>query len=99
MIISLDYDDTYTADPEGWDAFCTLFMTRGHTVICVSARHPDHMQEVKDSLGKVIGENNCVGVNKQPKREYMLQQFGILIDVWIDDIPEAIVNVTLLNGL
>jgi hypothetical protein len=92
MIISIDYDETYTADPEGWDMFCKLFTARGHVIMCVSARDETHMLPVKESLGKIIGESNCYGVNKQPKKQTMLREYGILIDIWIDDIPESIIN-------
>lgn len=99
MIISLDYDDTYSSSPAMWDKICKLFMDEGHTVICVSARHPDNMQIVKDTLGRVIGEGQCIGVDKEPKRQHMIQQYGITVDVWIDDMPETIVDIPLLQGL
>ena len=92
MIIAIDYDETYTVDPDGWDLFCAMFMDRGHTIICVSARNEEHMGPVRDTLGKVIGAGNCIGVNKQPKKQTMLQEYGMIIDVWIDDIPESIIN-------
>jgi hypothetical protein len=40
MQIALDYDGTYTADKELWDAFIELAQKRGHDVVCVTMRHP-----------------------------------------------------------
>ena len=41
MLIALDYDKTYTADPALWDNFVDLAQSRGHTVKIVTMRRPD----------------------------------------------------------
>lgn len=38
MIISVDYDETYTRDKILWDSFIKQAKMRGHTVLCVTAR-------------------------------------------------------------
>lgn len=40
MKIALDYDGTYTADPELWDWFIDKLLSRGHEVVCVTMRYP-----------------------------------------------------------
>jgi len=35
MIISVDYDETYTRDKILWDSFIKQAKARGHTVLCV----------------------------------------------------------------
>ena len=39
LVISLDYDRTYTADPGLWDQFIALARSRGHEVVCVTGRN------------------------------------------------------------
>ena len=86
MNIGLDFDDTYTRDPEGWNEFIYNFTSRGHTIYCTTFRFPEQSQQVYDSIGKVIGNDNCHFTAYTAKRQYM-QSKGIMIDVWIDDQP------------
>ena len=37
LIIAIDFDDTFSADPELWTAFILNAQQRGHKIICVSA--------------------------------------------------------------
>lgn len=92
MKISLDYDDTYTKDPLMWNWFAQTAMERGHEVYCVSARSPHEMDKPKMTIGRVIGVDKCFGTGLKPKRAYMLEVQKIKIDVWIDDLPEMIVD-------
>lgn len=39
MIIALDYDGTYTADPALWDQFILLAIKNNHYVVCCTLRH------------------------------------------------------------
>lgn len=92
MNISIDYDDTYTKDPLMWNWFAQQALERGHKVYCVSARGVQHMDEPKQTIGRIIGAENCFGTNLVPKRDYMMTFRKIHIDVWIDDLPEMIVS-------
>lgn len=92
MIISIDYDDTYTKDPLLWNLFAQQAMERGHKVYCISARSEQHMDDPKMTIGRVIGVENCFGTNLRPKRASMLETHKIRVDVWIDDMPEMIVE-------
>jgi hypothetical protein len=86
MNIGLDFDDTYTRDPAAWNEFIHTFTARGHKIYCTTFRFPEQSQQVYDSLGKVIGNENCYFTSYTAKRKYM-QTMGIMIDVWIDDQP------------
>lgn len=97
MIISLDYDDTYTKDPLMWNWFAKQAMDRGHTVYCVSARSERDMDDPKATIGRVIGPDNCFGTNLMAKRTFMEQHKRIKVNVWIDDLPEMIVDTERLN--
>lgn len=84
MNLSLDYDNTYTRDPKGWDEFIALFKSRGHNVYCVTMRSPpEAVQVFHDLTGKV---DNIFCTNRQAKKDFMFN-VGISIDVWIDDMP------------
>lgn len=92
MNISIDFDDTYTRDPEMWNLFIELAKHRGHTVYCVTARCNDYEQErdeVLDTIGKLIGKDRCIFTCGRAKRPET-QKHNVLIDVWVDDMPDAI---------
>lgn len=91
MNVSLDFDDTYTRDPEFWNAFIVSIRKRGHNVYLVTARTPEQGQIIHDTVGKIIGAENCFFTSMQGKKKYMWAQ-KIRIDVWIDDMPEMIVS-------
>jgi hypothetical protein len=89
MNISLDFDDTYTRDPTLWNVFIQDCIVRGHTVYIVTMRTPEQGEEVMKSAGTRVGESRVYFTSMQSKRNYMWKQ-GIKIDVWIDDMPDAI---------
>lgn len=90
MNISLDYDDTYTRDPTGWNTVVNLFKARGHKVYVVTMRYdiPSESTEVINALQGIVDGIYFTG--RQQKRNHMFAQ-GIRIDVWIDDMPDYIV--------
>ncbi len=91
MNISLDFDNTYTRDPDFWRQFILLAKQNGHTIYCVTARSFAQSYEVLNTIAKHISEENCYFTNMTAKKEYMYKQ-GISIDVWIDDMPFFIEN-------
>lgn len=82
MLISLDYDGTFTEDPELWSDFVMAAKNRGHDVICVTARNEAN-HKVTDFPGTVVYTNGA------PKRSFAWDA-GHLVDVWIDDMPDLI---------
>lgn len=90
MNISIDFDDTYTRDPDLWTAFAQDAIDRGHTVYCVTLRTPEQGKDVLETIGRVLGSGMCYFTSMQSKKRYMWEH-GIRIDVWIDDMPDAIV--------
>lgn len=85
MIISLDYDLTYTADPTLWNNFLRNCMLRGHTVYIVTARPDDCPIDKEPLVDKVF---YTAGESKKP---YMEKQ-GIDVNIWIDDSPNMITD-------
>ena len=86
MNIGLDFDDTYTRDPEAWNEFIRYFTSRGHKIYCTTFRFPDQCAAVYNTIGMVIGNDNCHFTGYTAKRPFMNSK-GIIIDVWIDDMP------------
>jgi acid phosphatase class B len=89
--ISLDYDDTYTRDPECWDLFIELCKYRGHTIYVITARSPSEGAEVIDALQKRVGLENIFFTSRKAKKQFIYEK-QISIDVWIDDAPWFILN-------
>lgn len=92
MILSIDYDDTYTRDPLFFNWIAQEAIDRGHDVWCVSARHQSHMIEAEDTIGRVIGSDKCLGTNGKAKRDTLFKERGVYADVWIDDMPDTVIN-------
>ena len=87
MIIAIDYDNTYTADPEGWEAFIDLMESRGHKVICVTGRDDGFFGDpVRKSIGKkipVVFAGSAWKIDAAKKS-------GWDVNVWIDDSPQYV---------
>lgn len=85
MTISIDFDKTWTADPELWRQFLELARSRGHTVVMVTARE-DMAPDMERSVPKDLP---IVFTNGEMKEFSALRQ-GWKVDVWIDDCPGMI---------
>lgn len=95
MIIAVDYDGTYTEDPTLWGLLISQARIRKHTVYCVTSREEKFGgQEVKDAMGSLV--DAIYFTNGEMKEKYMLQQ-GIYVNVWIDDCPGMISQVTMIG--
>ena len=91
MIIALDFDDTYTADPELWCEFVKMCRILNHKVILVTARDDTFVQ--RDYIQKALVNCDIDDIyltSCAPKTTYMERQ-GITVDIWIDDHPERLV--------
>tara|TARA_R110000868_G_scaffold290020_1_gene550233 strand:+ start:103 stop:348 length:246 start_codon:yes stop_codon:yes gene_type:complete len=76
MFIALDYDRTFTEDPDMWTAFAAMAQARGHIVKIVTMRRPD--ETITDAPVEVIY------TSRQAKAHV------VKADVWIDDSPQWI---------
>jgi acid phosphatase class B len=89
MNLSLDYDNTYTRDPEFWDVFIDIAKRRGHTVYVVTMRTPGEGEEVIKYLQHQV--EAILFTSRRNKHDYCFDQ-RISIDVWIDDMPYFVMN-------
>ena len=88
MTFGIDYDGTFSRDPEFWDAFVTMAKLFGHQCVMVTGRSDEAefgaqvKRAVRDLMPIVFAGNEW-------KREVALKR-GWKIDVWIDDNPEYV---------
>jgi hypothetical protein len=84
MKIALDYDKTYTADPDMWRHIIAVMRGMSHEVMIVTSRDPNDLVEDRDWFEKyTIPVIYC---DYWAKRQ-VCEQRGISIDIWIDDNP------------
>ncbi|MDE2144894.1 MAG: hypothetical protein KGJ01_02940 [Patescibacteria group bacterium] len=76
--IALDYDGTYTRDPDFWKSFVQKAKESGHKVFCVTKRTPEEV--ICEKLVNIVdgifymSRANKINVSQQ-------------IDIWIDNNP------------
>ncbi len=83
MLIALDYDRTFTADPMLFVEFGRLARERGHQVVCVTMRHES--EPIADFPHEVVY------TGRKAKKPHMAA-LGRSVSVWIDDSPEWILE-------
>ena len=88
MIISIDYDGTFTRDVSFWRNFCQWVKTCGHTIILTTGRGDSDAdrQEIRNTIEIDIP---VIFAGKRWKREIALEA-GYNVDIWIDDMPEFV---------
>lgn len=108
MTIALDYDGTYTRDPDLWDRFISEARSHGHSVICVTNRPwaPNTTKtERVPSFTVTTGGFEGVDSYDQPipiicaGDRFKLdaaRDAGYTVAIWIDDMPSTISQSVLL---
>jgi hypothetical protein len=89
VLVALDFDKTYDADPLMWDKVIeTMNWFGDHTVILATYRHPVYdFHPYFEHLERMGVKVYCTdGKAKKP----FLSQLGINVDIWIDDNPLSI---------
>jgi len=90
MIISIDYDGTWTKSPQLWIDFVNNGKKKRHSFVCITSRSPDTPdKKLKNSIGKHMPIVYAAG-NAKSK---VAKKKGYSVDVWIDDNPDTINNV------
>lgn len=91
---SIDYDDTFTADPGLWAMFIRQARERGHRFVCMTAR-----RESEESHEEMNANFEHWGCGPMPivfcnmgSKQWVADQKGLKIDIWIDDGPHSIVH-------
>lgn len=87
MIISFDFDETYTADPDAMGRVMELFMASGHTVIVTTGRGDHRRPLAEDIIADRFGEEVPVVRARGSSKRSAAQDAGYDVDVWVDDGP------------
>lgn len=83
MLIAIDYDFTYTADPDFWDDFFSLARLQEHECICITGREqPPGPDERQPPMRVLCSPDRYKSVTAAAA--------GLSVDVWIDDAPGSI---------
>jgi hypothetical protein len=91
--IAIDFDDTFTADPELWSQFIAHAQDRGHRVLCVTARRDtDENRDDMTSCFILYGVDVPIIFCNLSSKLHTMERRGTKVDIWIDDSPYAIVN-------
>lgn len=87
MILALDYDDTFTLDPDFWLEVVRVARERGHIVQIVTRRFPtgNHGAIKVDGI-------DVIYTSDRPKRQHLERNGLPKPHVWIDDGPEGIIH-------
>lgn len=86
---AFDYDNTISRDASGFITIMTELQARGHNVFVVTARRPDIHPEDFHEIEKYF---KVYKTRHIAKRLYMREVEGIEVDIWVDDMPEAIIQ-------
>jgi len=85
MLLALDFDQTYTEDPEFWDLVIAMAKHRGHQVICATMRYEHEGEEIVSALGSKVEQ--IIFTGRRAKSSF-LHNRGYHPSVWIDDAPQ-----------
>ena len=81
MLVAIDYDGTYTADPAAWDVAIRVLRLAGHEVVCVTMRYENEAITTNLPGGCLI-----YYTGRKAKIQWC-KAHGIHPDIWIDDEP------------
>lgn len=84
LLFALDFDGTYTEDPELWNNFITLLKQKGHSVIVATMRYPSEAGPVREALEDKV--DAIIYTSRKAKYEEVQKQ-GYTPNIWIDDMP------------
>lgn len=89
MNIALDYDGTYTNEPNMWLRFVLDAQSHGHNVYIVTMRYPSETNPLQfDERLRALG-CRVIATSRKAKRP-ACQEAGVKIHIWVDDNPEAV---------
>lgn len=101
LVLAVDFDDTWTADPYVWLAFYKLLFWRGHRMVVATGRKVPQTEQEWIAWQTVCTRNALPRVpiifcNGQLK-EKALRDAGWTVDIWIDDTPGMIQECRILG--
>lgn len=95
LVISLDFDRTFTAAPGLWRSFVAMATERGNRVVCISRR--DDTEANREEIRLAFADLDVARVilcGAEVQKRAAAATAGVEVDVWIDDYPEGIPEVS-----
>lgn len=86
--IAIDYDDTYTRNPEMWELVIDTMRDHGCKVFCVTKRWESESEDISINAPVIYATRS--------KMEAVARS-GVSIDIWIDDKPHTITPYSVTN--
>lgn len=94
LLIAIDFDDTFTADPELFSAMMLSAIERGHRVICVTSRR--NSEENSNDMLEIFEKHNLLKIQiifcNIDSKLWTMEKLKFKVDIWIDDAPYSIVH-------
>lgn len=94
MTISVDLDNTWTADPDLWRSFRAAAMSRGHEVIMITARTTPLTSD--EIVRYALPSDMKILYSAGAFKEKAAVKAGVKVDIWVDDIPGTVQHIVLL---
>ena len=86
--ISIDWDDTYTADPETFAGIVEDLREAGHQVGVITRRYDTIENRIE--ISKAEAEFDFMLFAGAASKQEAAEAAGITVDIWIDDKPQTI---------
>lgn len=83
MLIAIDYDKTYTADPAFFDDMVQIAKHHGHKFICATGRKNKLADDERKPLMEIVYCGDEL-------KSVVAKKLGYKVDIWIDDEPGTI---------
>lgn len=93
LTISIDYDNTFTADPCLWSGFINASKSAGHNIVMITARRDT--EENSDLINTDLDVWQCqipVFFSNLGSKTELARKLGLNVDIWIDDNIPALLN-------
>jgi HK97 family phage portal protein len=93
LTISVDFDQTFAADPDLWGSFALDAAEAGNTVVMITRREdtPENQAEVTETIGGYADAFSTVMlIGPETLKDDAAQKAGIAVDIWIDDSPQTV---------
>lgn len=90
MLISLDFDETFTRTPFFWRDFYRMCNSNNVDLICVTYRPECDIEFVRTMLDIHDVDIPIFCTGGSAKQEFM-EKKNINVDIWVDDDPSTII--------
>ena len=93
LTISIDFDQTFSADPKMWGEFAMKSDAEGNTVVMISRRPdtPENQKEIADTIGvHMHAFKKIMLIGADALKADAAAAAGLKVDIWIDDAPQTV---------